>query len=309
MKNYYRIMLGRQSNLASECIEGNYIGAGFGIDHDLTHLLPDDWRDFNRAYRPVYQEAHPGKSKIAAGLSCGFLWTVSKGIRRGDIVLCPDGTGTYRVGEVIGDYHYVAGTALPHRREVRWLEASILRSEMSEGLKGSTGSIGTVSDISRHREEIERLMGGVGPIQPPPSREDTVEDLASFALEKHLEDFLVLNWAQTELGRDYDIYTEDGEMVGQQYPSDTGPMDILAIKKDRTELLVVELKKGRASDAVVGQVLRYMGYVAQELAEEGQSVKGVIIAQEDDARIRRALAVSPNISFYRYQISFRLQRG
>ena len=34
-------------------------------------------------------------------------------------------------------------------------------------------------------------------------------------------------------------------------------MDILAIKKDKSELLVIELKKGRASDAVVGQTLRW----------------------------------------------------
>ena len=65
-------------------------------------------------------------------------------------------------------------------------------------------------------------------------------------MEKHLEDFLVRNWAGTELGQSYDIYQEDGEMVGQQYPSDTGPIDILAIRKDKKELLVVELKKGRA---------------------------------------------------------------
>ena len=50
-------------------------------------------------------------------------------------------------------------------------------------------------------------------------------------------------------------------------------MDILAISKDRRELLVVELKKGQAADKVVGQILRYMGYAAQELAEEGQTVK------------------------------------
>ena len=69
---------------------------------------------------------------------------------------------------------------------------------------------------------------------------------------------------------------------------------------------MVELKKGRASDVVVGQVLRYMGYVQEELAEEGQTVQGVIIALEDDQRIRRALAVVPNIVFYRYQVSFKL---
>jgi len=136
-----------------------------------------------------------------------------------------------------------------------------------------------------------------------------VEDSAAFALEKHLEDFLVQNWQQTELGKQYDIYEEDGERVGQQYLTDTGPVDVLAIKKDKSEILVVELKRGRASDVVVGQVLRYMGYVKQELAEENQAVKGVIIALEDDVRIKRALVMAPDISFYRYEINFKLVKG
>jgi restriction system protein len=75
-------------------------------------------------------------------------------------------------------------------------------------------------------------------------------------MEKHLEDFLVQNWTQTDLGKEYDIYEEDGERVGQQYRTDTGPLDILAISKDKKSLLVVELKKGRASDVVMGQTLR-----------------------------------------------------
>jgi restriction system protein len=125
-------------------------------------------------------------------------------------------------------------------------------------------------------------------------------------LEKHLEDFLVANWSQTDLGIEYDIFQEDGELRGQQYPTDTGNMDILAISKDKTKLLVVELKKGRASDAVVGQIQRYMGYVKEELAEDHQSVEGVIIALDDDIRIRRALAVTNNIRFLKYQISFKL---
>jgi restriction system protein len=52
-----------------------------------------------------------------------------------------------------------------------------------------------------------------------------------------------------------------------------------------------------------------MGYVLQELAEEGQTVKGVIIALEDDQRLPRALAATPNISFYRYQISFKVVKS
>jgi restriction system protein len=78
------------------------------------------------------------------------------------------------------------------------------------------------------------------------------------------------------------------------------------VSKDKKELLVVELKKGRASDNVVGQIQRYMGYVLEELAEKNQKVKGVILALDDNLRIRRALAVASNIEFYRYQISFKL---
>ena len=68
----------------------------------------------------------------------------------------------------------------------------------------------------------------------------------------------------------------------------------------------MELKRGRASDVVVGQVLRYIGYVQDELAEVGQTVEGAIIALEDDLRLRRALAVVPSVAFYRYQVSFTL---
>lgn len=305
MRSYYRVMLGKQSMYAANCFAGNFIGADYEIPQDLKDELPDDWRAFNKKFIPIFLADHPDKTRIGAGLACGFLWTVSKGIKKGDIVLCPDGTGQYHVGDVNGDYYYEPGEMFPHRRPVSWRENTVSRENMSDALKKSTGSIGAVANISSYAEEIETL---IGPDSKPRliSTDETVEDPSAFALEKHLEDFLVQNWAQTDLGKDYDIYEEDGEKVGQQYLTDTGPMDILAIKKDKSELLVVELKKGRASDGVVGQTLRYMGYAAQELVEPNQKVRGVIIALEDDKRIRRALAVTPNIEFYRYQISFKL---
>jgi restriction system protein len=305
MKNYFRVMLGRKSVFAEKCFAGNFIGADFNITEDLTRRLPGEWRAFNRQFIPVFLAKHPEKNRITAGLACGALWTISKGIRNGDFVLCPDGSGTYRVGEALGDYEYAPAGVLPHRRPVQWLSQGIERSAMSDALKNSSGSIGTVSNISQYCEELEKLIGG-GALPTLIATDPTVEDPAAFALETHLEDFLVENWAQTELGRDYDIIEEDGEKIGQQYPTDAGPIDILAIRKDKKELLVVELKKGRASDSVVGQVLRYMGYVLQELAEEDQAVRGVIIALEDDKRLRWALAAVSNIAFYRYQINFKL---
>lgn len=305
MKRYYRIMLGAKSIHADECFKGNFIGADFSINFDLTNNLPDNWRDFNQKYIPEWLATHPGKSKVAAGLSCGALWTIAKGIQKGEIVLCPSGQGNYYIGEVIDNYSYKPNNILPHRRQVKWYPNTIERTAMSEALRNSSGSIGTVSDITKYADEIETLIGGTRPATII-STDTSVENANEFALEKHLEDFLVKNWKQTELGKDYDIYEEDGELVGQQYPSDTGPIDILAISNDKKTILVVELKKGRVSDNVVGQIQRYMGYVLEELAEDNQKVKGIIIALEDDLRIKRALSVTNNIEFYRYQINFRL---
>jgi restriction system protein len=305
MKNYYRIMAGRKSIYAPECFEGRFIGADFGIEDDLTGKLHDNWRSFNEQYIPVYMANRPEKTKIAAGLACGTLWTICKGIQAGDIVLCPNGAGSYFVGTVVSDYSFHAGEVLPHRRSVNWYDKTIDRGSMSESLRNSTGSIGTSSLITKHAQEIELLLSGAV-VAPLMLADTVVESPVLFGLEKHLEEFLVHNWKNTEFGRDYDIFEEDGELAGQQYPSDTGPIDILAISKDKKELLVIELKRGRASDSVVGQIQRYMGYVLEELAEPGQKVKGVIVALEDDLRVRRALAVTNNIEFYRYQINFKL---
>lgn len=305
MKEFYRIMLGKGSMYAQECREQGFLGAYFNIDQDLTDTLPENWREFNKVFIPIWLEQHPDKSRIAAGLSCGFLWTVCKKIQIGDLVLSPDGKGQYFVGEVISDYRFVSGARQPHQRQVHWLDQTIDRAAMSEELKHSAGSIGTVSQISKYRDEIEALIKGQ--VSPPSvvDNDPTVEDPAVFALEKHLEDFLVANWAQTPLGRDYDIYNED-DNFGRQFPTATGPIDILAISKDKREILVVELKRGRASDSVVGQLQRYMGCITELVAGANQSVRGAIIALEDDERIRWALKVAPNIEFYRYEVRFDL---
>ena len=300
-------MLGRASAHAQECLKNSFIGCDFEFEIDLSNKLYDNWRDFNKEFIPYYLKKHPEKSKVTAGLACGATHTICKGIKVGDIVLSPDGTGKYMVGEVIEEYKYNSFSVLPHQRKVNWYPKTISRTSMSDELRHSTGSIGTVSNVTKYSEELEILISDN---KPPAliSTDDSVEDPSVFALEKHLEDFLVENWNQTELGKSYDIVEEDGELVGQQYPTDTGPIDILAVSKDKKTILVIELKKGRVSDSVVGQIQRYMGYVNEELLEKGQSVKGLIIALEDDLRMKRALSMTSNIEFYRYEIDFKLKK-
>ena len=310
MKGYFRVMLGRKSTFAAECLRDGFIGTDFEINEDLSANLPDSWREFNKKYIPIFLKNRPEKTKIGAGLACGALWTVSKGIKRGDIVLSPDGNGNYLAGEVLGDYFYEPSGVLPHRRKVAWRSQPIPRSVMSEALQNSTGSPGTVSDVTKYGQEIEALISGSGTTVPRIIASDPdIEDPSAFALEEHLEAFLVKNWDKTPLAKEFAIFEEEGEQVGQQYSTDAGIIDILAVSRDKKRILIIELKRGRVSDVVVGQVLRYIGYVREQIAESHQTVEGVIIGLEDDQKLKWAISSVPSISFYRYKIDFKLEKS
>jgi len=223
-------------------------------------------------------------------------------------LLTDNGNGTYSgTLQMQPGYYYVPGGNIPHRRPVRWLETAISREDMSDSLKSAVGARGTTINITMYAGEIEELVESTQP-RDIIATDSTIEDVYQFALEKHLEHFLVTNWKHTELGKTYDIFSDEEGVIGQQYQTDTGPIDILAISKDKKVLLVIELKKGRGSDTVLGQIQRYMGYVQEELATNGQKVRGVIIALEEDYRLRRALIVAPNIDFYRYEVTFKLKK-
>ena len=298
-------MPGAKSIHYKDCIDGGFIGVDFDIKEDVSMFLTDNPNDFKNKYRPVFLKNRPDKSKVAAGLACGAIWTVCHSMKQGDIVLCPDGSGEYSVGEIESNYYYVQDEILQHRRKVNWKRNTIRRSDMSEALQNSSGSVLTTCDLTKYNVELDGLINGNNS-SPIVSNDNTIESASEFALERHLEDFLVKNWKKTTLGKKYNIYEIDGEIVGQQFPSDTGPIDILALSKDKKTFLVVELKKGRVSDNVVGQIQRYMGYVKQDLAEKNQEVKGVIIGFDDDVKIQRALSVASNIDFYKYKVDFKL---
>ncbi len=310
MTNFYRVMLGRSGVYAEDCFAGGFIGIDYNFGMDLSKELSkaEDWRQFNKALIPIYLKNHPEKTKIAAGLSCGFTWTVTKGMEIGDVVICPKGEGKYYVGEINSEYEYAPGQFLPHRRKVTWWKDILDKSQFSMELRASMRSGGTVSHISKYASELNAILDGRS-VPTLIATDENVEDASVFALEKHLEDFLVTNWMSTEFSKSYDIFEENDELIGQQFPTDTGPIDILAISKDKKELLVIELKKGRVSDVVVGQVQRYMGFVTTELAEVDQTVRGIIIGLEDDLKLKRALSVTQNIEFYKYQVSFKLYKS
>lgn len=73
---YNRIMPGSKSIHLEECLKDEFIGVDFGINEDLSSYLSDDIATFKNRYRPKYLENRPDKSKVAAGLACGSIWTI-----------------------------------------------------------------------------------------------------------------------------------------------------------------------------------------------------------------------------------------
>lgn len=157
-KKYNRVMLGKGGKYAKMCRKDGYIGSEFELMKDLSDSLCENWRDFNKKFIPQWLALNPGKTNTAAGLVCGFTWTIIKGLRQGDVVLCPSGEGFYYVGTIISDYYFVPNTELPHRRKVRWMDKVVQRKDMSPALRNSTGSIGTCCNITQYAEEIETLI-------------------------------------------------------------------------------------------------------------------------------------------------------
>ncbi|MDL2121723.1 MAG: endonuclease NucS [Deltaproteobacteria bacterium] len=72
--------------------------------------------------------------------------------------------------------------------------------------------------------------------------------------------------------------------------------------------VVVELKVSRGYDRVVGQLLRYMAWIRKNQADNGQVVRGIIIAREISEDLLLACSEIPNIDLYEYQLSVSLKK-
>lgn len=136
-----------------------------------------------------------------------------------------------------------------------------------------------------------------------------LRDRLRFGLERHLHDFLRDNWELTELGREWDIYSEPGDDdAGYEYPTDVGKIDILAVHKSRPAWLVIELKRDQGADSAVGQLLRYMGWVSRHMAAPDDLVQGMIISRTVSKDILYALDAvgGDRIQVMQYEVNFNL---
>lgn len=110
-------------------------------------------------------------------------------------------------------------------------------------------------------------------------------------LERALEEHLERHWDGTPFARDgISLCSRERDgLAGRQVLTPVNSIDLLGYRRSDDQWWVFELKRGRPSDAVVGQVSRYVGWLR---SEKGQAVRGAIIAREIDSKLRYAAAAA-----------------
>ena len=174
-----------------------------------------------------------------------------------------------------GDWLASFGDPLPSQKDVPWTTLADAQDYYED-----------IGNIDKATEAFSR-RSAVG-------RSETEEYKTVLVKEKVLEDILEHR---------LDLISDDLKLLGRQYPTSVGPIDLLA-EDSNGDYVVIELKKGRASDKVIGQVQRYMGWVDVRLATpQSRNVKGILVGKTFDQKNASAIQATSNISTFTYDIS------
>jgi len=132
--------------------------------------------------------------------------------------------------------------------------------------------------------------------QPTPAfgrAETTDESRERIGLERDLQKALRREIGQLEEGLSI---IDDG--VERAVPS--GYIDITA-RDSLGAIVVIELKAATADRSAIGQILSYMGDVAEE---EARPVRGILVAHDFDGKAKAAARMVPGLTLRSYAIRF-----
>jgi len=149
----------------------------------------------------------------------------------------------------------------------------------------------------------EKIKLEIGAISSDEKSEEPIE-----ALEvQHYQSLIHRNFHRLFKNLRYFDEEEQISKKGQYDTQTIGIIDFLAIDENEN-FVVIEIKR-QATDKTIGQLLRYMGWVKDELCKSGQKVYGIIVAEQKDIYLDFALKVIPNVKFVKMGLSITLEEN
>lgn len=277
-------------------IANNLISIGWSKLGDVSKMRREELSN-------AVGSSYPDKPPQTKALIVNMLWAFYHEISAGDFVIARKGQKILAaVGKVSHAAVYTPGKnpATSHQNflAVEWQEHP--RDKVFPSIVFPRHTLTEISEV-----EYCKLLESSGIQSVTSEPPEAVEDPNAFVLEKYLEDFIVSNFDTIFKGK-LKIYEDAEEADGQQYVTDIGPIDILAFEPNSNSFVVIELKKGRPSDQVIGQILRYMGWVKKNLCKDGQGIKGLVICRDPDPKLSYALEMTNNIDVRYYSVLFKL---
>lgn len=286
---FWKISPGKQAYLWEEFKAKNYIAIGWNDVGDLRKFA--NRNEIIKEFYDVYPDSLPDQV-------LEFFYDMKKG----DKVLIYGNKSIYAVGEIQSDYYYKEEESetyylYNHRRDVKWLEIpdqplsiEFLPEDLQRKLMRPRTIIELTEDEWKSIEEVMKEQPPPEELEQPPPAEPSF----SISLERTLRDYLAENPNILEYGL---------QLIGKEYPTDAGNIDILFKDKDGN-YVIVETKKGRESDKVVGQILRYVGWVKKNLAPK---VRGIIVTHSSDSNLEWAIeAIRDLVKLKFYKVKFEL---
>lgn len=251
----------------------------------------------------VIATTYPDKPQQTKGLIANMLWSFYHEISVGDLIIARRGRKSLAAVGKVSQSAFYAPNKNPYSGHPNFIEVDWQEQPRNKLFSNIVFPMHTLMEVTE--ETFQNFLQNTNR-QTLPLENEGVEDFGSFVLEKYLEEFIVSNFNTIFQGK-LQVYEDADGYVGQQYSTDIGSIDILAVEKNSKSFVVIELKKGRPSDSVVGQILRYMGWVRQNLCTQGQAVKGLIICRDPDPKMSYALEMTSNIEVRYYSMSFKLK--
>lgn len=118
----------------------------------------------------------------------------------------------------------------------------------------------------------------------------------ALSVERDIQNYIANNPESLEKGL---------KIQEKEYATKIGRIDILCIDKN-SNYVVIEVKAGVADISTFGQISSYIGVVQEDLAK-GQKVRGIIVANNFDEKLKKAILTNPLISLKKYNVKFQFE--